>query len=1358
MNIFTHSKDRKMNIIPSIIIPILLFFQFSLLAQTNCGSAGLSSLGQSVHGAINTSSAVAKSTVDQPLMITCNNRFDDVLIDGPAVFGEISNMIANAQHEVFLAFFVWDQDPCDGSELIMNGLQQNALNRLGSSEPLNVNFILDHQTGFGGTNPLPFLFEELDAAGLSDHPMFEFRFGLFEHTALGNFHDKYCIVDRNDVMIMGTNVEHVHNASFSSSDECTQEQLPGFYHSGQWKDAGYTFTGDLAASFVNSFTNTWNKEEIHEYECIPGTSSCAEIDKEDLAALDFTPEHVHTTFGSQPVMFATKTRRTALFSNDIESPQDQAWIAMMSNAQSHINIVTPNINDDEFRRQLVAAVGRGVTVNLVTGRLFNADKINAPGQGGYNLEVISDLREKIRNSFPNNVSLFKVKWYSTDTRLQVLKNTARATHAKFMSVDGTIGMIGSGNQDTQSWNFSQEMNIVLDGGAATSRLDGEFFEPVWATSNGAYVEMWNKQEGRDEIKCLESTIYDHFYNYVELNDCEGKYCDNDEVQSLIIYNTPPCRRITLYDDSQPAAIPNDDFVVIETQSFIERLIVNELEQNLANGSITMVYEYGGNLNGKVSSCRIGPACEISDTECQGFEGGLQNFWQAFSDDFDWSLGSGPTPTSGTGPSFASEGNKYIFLEASAPNQNSEAILFSPVYDLDGYDCPHLIMDYHMYGTDIGELEITLIEAATGNRTSIFSTSGNLGNQWNSASLNLSNFIGLDVYFEIRGTTTNKNRGDIAIDIFCIQEGSGATGAFVTTETYCDMFTFTPTDVANVSYEWEITKFPGVPVHSQSFPMGSDATLTDFVFTENGFYLVELTTTDECGDSFKTVEMIQVDCSCTVDPSTIDVYYTENDAYIYPYVSSTGQIGFGTFVIQIQKPNGRIKTIGPKTGSYQYLRNLKPCTEYTFRVKKMCPDGTLSAWSEWINFKTDCCSIAEAKVIYNVGLDHAVVYPDGSSWIFSNFEIKWGPLDNSWERSDTRYSSLYEITDLEPCTEYYFQLRKLCIDGRWSKWSDEIIFETECDPEPDFCGCDFIFLVDKSGSVKDDEYDQMECSIISTMEEIEDICGECDSRYAITSFSGTNQTNLDHAFDCKPHSDIGEDIGGNTNVAGGLANVNDLIETGEIGEAGEGNCLHVLIYTDATCRNFEETIEYNGSTYTVSEIADLLEQNYGATISIIHYGNHDANGNINNGIEDCEEVAGSVSSDGVYVQSTFDCESYADILEGLTLHNELPVISRSQVIHYDDNTEELNIAKRSIFEVNFFPNPISDWVDISHNFVEDYAIEILNIQGMIIATKNFTKDKNHIKYDLSDFSAGVYLVNFRSRSTNEILHATKIIKN
>ena len=68
----------------------------------------------------------------------------------------------------------------------------------------------------------------------------------------------------------------------------------------------------------------------------------------------------------------------------------------------------------------------------------------------------------------------------------------------------------------------------------------------------------------------------------------------------------------------------------------------------------------------------------------------------------------------------------------------------------------------MYGTAVGTLEIIV------DGTQLWSISGNQGNSWESATVDLSSYAGNSyVTIAIKGTTANGWSGDIAIDNVCV---------------------------------------------------------------------------------------------------------------------------------------------------------------------------------------------------------------------------------------------------------------------------------------------------------------------------------------------------------------------------------------------------------------------------------------------------------------------------------------------------------------------------------------------------------------------------------------------------------------
>lgn len=131
------------------------------------------------------------------------------------------------------------------------------------------------------------------------------------------------------------------------------------------------------------------------------------------------------------------------------------------------------------------------------------------------------------------------------------------------------------------------------------------------------------------------------------------------------------------------------------------------------------------------------------------------FTQATTDDHDWSTNSGGTSSSNTGPTGASDGTYYAYCETSSPvAYGEEFILESPEFDFSVESGPALLFDYHMYfdGAQDGTLAV---EVSTDNKstwTPVWSISGDQGQNWNSALINLSSYMSSSsVYFRFHFT-------------------------------------------------------------------------------------------------------------------------------------------------------------------------------------------------------------------------------------------------------------------------------------------------------------------------------------------------------------------------------------------------------------------------------------------------------------------------------------------------------------------------------------------------------------------------------------------------------------------------------
>ena len=169
---------------------------------------------------------------------------------------------------------------------------------------------------------------------------------------------------------------------------------------------------------------------------------------------------------------------------------------------------------------------------------------------------------------------------------------------------------------------------------------------------------------------------------------------------------------------------------------------------------------------------------------EGFENGWNGWEHMEVDGYDLMISSGPTPTSGTGPSAAAEGNNYVFSEAT--NNLSGAGIESPCFDFTNVSQPTLSFKYHMYGSDITSLGIQVsLDGGfwwyANTNPLISRIDGNQGNNWLTHTVDLSDYANEPSFrFRIIAIRDN-NKGDLQdIAIDDIQVSSSCFSLDVTT--------------------------------------------------------------------------------------------------------------------------------------------------------------------------------------------------------------------------------------------------------------------------------------------------------------------------------------------------------------------------------------------------------------------------------------------------------------------------------------------------------------------------------------------------------------------------------------------------
>ncbi len=246
----------------------------------------------------------------------------------------------------------------------------------------------------------------------------------------------------------------------------------------------------------------------------------------------------------------------------------------------------------------------------------------------------------------------------------------------------------------------------------------------------------------------------------------------------------------------------------------------------------------------------GREANCSLEECALLEG-WKNQPNGLVDEIDWRVTRGPTPSGDTGPALAhsppSLQGKYLYLEPSSGCVAQAAEMTSPCFDLSSVLAPELSFWYHLYGNNMGELHLDVFDGNSWFLDVMPMLSGNLGNTWQQALLDLSSFSGQTIQLRFRGITGNGYASDLAIDDVVIYDKMAApVPAFLAaTEETCPGVAVPFTDLSqNAPTTWLWAFMP----NTVSFANGtteSDAN-PQVIFNNLGTYEVSLTASNSNG--------------------------------------------------------------------------------------------------------------------------------------------------------------------------------------------------------------------------------------------------------------------------------------------------------------------------------------------------------------------------------------------------------------------------------------------------------------------------------------------------------------------------------
>ncbi|KAG9315842.1 hypothetical protein JVU11DRAFT_3491 [Chiua virens] len=217
----------------------------------------------------------------------------------------------------------------------------------------------------------------------------------------------------------------------------------------------------------------------------PNTQATIEYELLKSSDDEYLPHSFYAPHGECPMVLLNRAPYGQLGNPDnaILNPQDAAWLAALKYAKKNVFIQSPTFNAEPVVEGVLNAVRRGIECTLYIDVGYNDGGEVLPGQGGINEEVSKQMfaqlneEEKERLRFywytgkdqikPINAHLQKRNCHVrvSLTFLCYLNFIPTVVKVKLMIIDDAVGIAGNGNQDTQSWYHSQEVNVMIDNAA-----------------------------------------------------------------------------------------------------------------------------------------------------------------------------------------------------------------------------------------------------------------------------------------------------------------------------------------------------------------------------------------------------------------------------------------------------------------------------------------------------------------------------------------------------------------------------------------------------------------------------------------------------------------------------------------------------------------------------------------------------------------------------------------------------------------------------------------------------------------------------------------------------------------------------
>jgi len=404
-----------------------------------------------------------------------------VALGAQPIFETFADLIVEARHEVDVQTFSWhlDSDPAQLFLASLKELERRKRER-GDEYPVVVRILLNTQwLGINGgestLTTMKRLFAAIEELGL-DPRYVRCELATHIHDFTGSFHGKSLVIDGVVGLLTGVNMNYWDNFDWGEHD------------------AAFVLEGEVVRSLLAEFDDAWSRSKLWVCGRGPRPAPGGPHHKPNTShpeCFETPPPVTHTVapleegdYGCRPAFIAGRHANSGYIGRDREVPQDQAFLAAMAAARQRIRIRTPNLNDDAAVEAILQAIKATPELEVQMVLAKNYENLAEQFDGGINSEIVAELYASLHDAgVKNPCQRLQIRWYSDlrdgktaiDGNLDREAKVNHPSHIKYASYDGEVAIIGSANMDTQSWNRSREVNVVLDDPETVATWDAQLF-------------------------------------------------------------------------------------------------------------------------------------------------------------------------------------------------------------------------------------------------------------------------------------------------------------------------------------------------------------------------------------------------------------------------------------------------------------------------------------------------------------------------------------------------------------------------------------------------------------------------------------------------------------------------------------------------------------------------------------------------------------------------------------------------------------------------------------------------------------------------------------------------------------------